>query len=52
MKKQFGRVHVEQKLNKKMLILAALGSLAIGFYDGIFGPGHRAVSLSFSLFVI
>ena len=39
MKKQFGRVHVEQKLNKKMLILAALGSLAIGFYDGIFGPG-------------
>ena len=22
-----------------MLILAGIGSLAIGFYDGIFGPG-------------
>ena len=43
MKKQFGQVHTEQKLNRKMLILAALGSLAIGFYDGIFG---RALAVS------
>jgi len=47
MKKQFGRVHVEQKLNKKMLILAALGSLAIGFYDGIFGPGTGSFFICF-----
>lgn len=47
MKKQFGRVHVEQKLNKKMLILAALGSLAIGFYDGIFGPGTGSFFIFF-----
>ena len=46
MKKQFGRVHVEQKLNKKMLILAALGSLAIGFMTEFLARG-QAVSLSF-----
>ncbi|MBU3847912.1 MAG: TSUP family transporter [Candidatus Acinetobacter avistercoris] len=39
MKKQFGQVHFQQKLSRKMLILAGLGGLAIGFYDGIFGPG-------------
>src|SRR5690606_38949313 len=39
MKRQFGQVHVQQKLTKKMLVLAVLGSLAIGVYDGIFGPG-------------
>ncbi|WP_104500022.1 sulfite exporter TauE/SafE family protein [Acinetobacter indicus] len=39
MKKQFGQLHVQQTLNRKMLFLAALGSVLIGFYDGIFGPG-------------
>lgn len=39
MKKQFGQVHFQQQLSRKMLILAGLGGLAIGFYDGIFGPG-------------
>ncbi|WP_411686692.1 sulfite exporter TauE/SafE family protein [Acinetobacter indicus] len=39
MKKQFGQLHVQQTLNRKMLLLAALGSVLIGFYDGIFGPG-------------
>lgn len=39
MKKQFGQVHFQQQLSQKMLILAGLGGLAIGFYDGIFGPG-------------
>jgi uncharacterized membrane protein YfcA len=39
MKKQFGQLHVQQTLNRKMLLLAAWGSVLIGFYDGIFGPG-------------
>lgn len=51
MKKQFGQVHVQQKLTKKMLALAVLGSLAIGFYDGIFGPGTGSFFIFFS-FVI
>ena len=38
-KKQFGQVHVTQALTSKILVLAGLGSLLIGFYDGIFGPG-------------
>ncbi|TSH77351.1 TSUP family transporter [Acinetobacter sp. RF15A] len=46
-KKQFGQLHVEQKPNKKMLILAALGSLLIGFYDGIFGPGTGSFFIFF-----
>ncbi|MFW1755210.1 sulfite exporter TauE/SafE family protein [Acinetobacter wanghuae] len=46
-KKQFGRVHVEQKLNRKMLVMAAIGSLAIGFYDGIFGPGTGSFFIFF-----
>ncbi|WP_168384180.1 sulfite exporter TauE/SafE family protein [Acinetobacter indicus] len=46
-KKQFGRVHIQQKLNAKMLILAALGSLLIGFYDGIFGPGTGSFFIFF-----
>lgn len=46
-KKQFGRVHVTQKLNRKMLMLAGLGSLAIGFYDGIFGPGTGSFFIFF-----
>lgn len=39
MKKQFGQVHIQQELSTKILILAGVGSLLIGFYDGIFGPG-------------
>ena len=39
MKKQFGQVHVDQRITPKLLIFAAVGSLAIGFYDGILGPG-------------
>ncbi len=46
-KKQFGRVHVEQKLNRKMLVMAAIGSLAIGFYDGMFGPGTGSFFIFF-----
>ena len=38
-KKQFGQVHVQQEITKKVLILAGVGGLLIGFYDGIFGPG-------------
>lgn len=38
-KKQFGQVHVAQNVTIKVLILAGIGSLAIGFYDGLFGPG-------------
>ena len=37
-KKQFGQVHIQQELTNKMLLIAAIGGLAIGFYDVIFGP--------------
>ncbi|ANF82640.1 hypothetical protein A3K93_10840 [Acinetobacter sp. NCu2D-2] len=47
LKKQFGRVHVETELTTRILILAALGSLAIGFYDGIFGPGTGSFFIFF-----
>ena len=46
-KKNFGQVHTEQKITNKMLILAAIGSLAIGFYDGIFGPGTGSFFIFF-----
>lgn len=38
-KKQFGQEHVEQEVTTQVLLLAAVGSVLIGFYDGIFGPG-------------
>ena len=38
-KKQFGQVYVQQEITQKVLILAGIGGLLIGFYDGIFGPG-------------
>ncbi len=46
-KKQFGQVHVRQELTPKILVLAAVGSLAIGFYDGIFGPGTGSFFIFF-----
>ena len=39
MKKQFGQVHFQQSVTTKTLVLAGVGGLVIGFYDGIFGPG-------------
>ncbi|MCH7394480.1 TSUP family transporter [Acinetobacter dispersus] len=47
MKKQFGQVHVDQQVTPKLLVLAAIGSLAIGFYDGIFGPGTGSFFIFF-----
>ncbi|ENW93969.1 sulfite exporter TauE/SafE family protein [Acinetobacter dispersus] len=47
MKKQFGQVHVDQKITPKLLVLAAMGSLGIGFYDGIFGPGTGSFFIFF-----
>ena len=46
-KKQFGQVHVTQALTSKILVLAGLGSLLIGFYDGIFGPGTGSFIIFF-----
>jgi len=46
-KKQFGQVHVDQQITPKLLVLAAMGSLAIGFYDGIFGPGTGSFFIFF-----
>jgi len=46
-KKQFGQIHVEQQITPKLLVLAAMGSLAIGFYDGIFGPGTGSFFIFF-----
>lgn len=47
MKKQFGQVHVQQELTTKMLVLAGIGSVVIGFYDGIFGPGTGSFFIFF-----
>lgn len=47
MKKQFGQVHVQQELTNKMLIIAGIGGLLIGFYDGIFGPGTGSFFIFF-----
>ncbi|MFN4318036.1 sulfite exporter TauE/SafE family protein [Acinetobacter parvus] len=46
-KKQFGQVHVDQRITPKLLIFAAIGSLVIGFYDGIFGPGTGSFFIFF-----
>lgn len=46
-KKQFGQHHVQQQLTTKMLILAGVGGLTIGFYDGIFGPGTGSFFIFF-----
>ena len=46
-KKQFGQVHIQRQVTRKMLVLAAIGSLAIGFYDGIFGPGTGSFFIFF-----
>ncbi len=37
--RQFGQVHFQQEITRKMLLIAGVGGLLIGFYDGIFGPG-------------
>lgn len=47
MKKSFGQSHTQLVVTPKMLVLAALGSLAIGFYDGIFGPGTGSFFIFF-----
>lgn len=46
-KKEFGQIHVSQDLTPKILILAAIGSVLIGFYDGIFGPGTGSFFIFF-----
>lgn len=47
LKKQFGQVHFQQELSRKMLITAGIGGLLIGFYDGIFGPGTGSFFIFF-----
>lgn len=47
MKKQFGQVHFQQELSNKMLIIAGIGGVLIGFYDGIFGPGTGSFFIFF-----
>ncbi len=47
MKKQFGQVHFQQELTRKMLITAGVGGVLIGFYDGIFGPGTGSFFIFF-----
>ena len=47
MKKQFGQLHVDQRITPKLLIFAAIGSFIIGFYDGIFGPGTGSFFIFF-----
>ena len=46
-KKSFGQSHIDLVVTPKMLFMAALGSLAIGFYDGIFGPGTGSFFIFF-----
>ena len=47
MKKQFGQVHFQQELSTKMLVIAGIGGILIGFYDGIFGPGTGSFFIFF-----
>ncbi|KAF7275360.1 hypothetical protein GWI33_011829 [Rhynchophorus ferrugineus] len=46
-KKDFGQSHQHLKLTPRILILAALGSMLIGFYDGVFGPGTGSFFIFF-----
>lgn len=47
LKKSFGQSHTDLTITPKMLMLAAIGSLAIGFYDGVFGPGTGSFFIFF-----
>lgn len=47
MKKQFGQQHVQQQMTRKLLIIAGIGGLLIGFYDGVFGPGTGSFFIFF-----
>lgn len=47
LKKQFGQVHFQQELTRKMLMIAGIGGVLIGFYDGIFGPGTGSFFIFF-----
>ncbi|MBF7682827.1 TSUP family transporter [Acinetobacter sp. B5B] len=47
MKKDFGQAQIQLEVTKKVLIFAAIGSLLIGFYDGIFGPGTGSFFIFF-----
>lgn len=47
LKKQFGRMHIDLHITPGLLLLAALGSVLIGFYDGIFGPGTGSFFIFF-----
>lgn len=47
LKKSFGQSHTALVVTPKMLMGAALGSLAIGFYDGVFGPGTGSFFIFF-----
>lgn len=47
LKKQFGQTHSSQPLTQKMYIVAGIGALLIGFYDGIFGPGTGSFFIFF-----
>ncbi|MCF9045460.1 sulfite exporter TauE/SafE family protein [Acinetobacter nectaris] len=46
-KKDFGQTDNQLEVNKKVLIYAAIGSLIIGFYDGLFGPGTGSFFIFF-----
>ncbi|MBF7689773.1 sulfite exporter TauE/SafE family protein [Acinetobacter pollinis] len=46
-KKDFGQSKFQLKITKKVLIYAAIGSLIIGFYDGLFGPGTGSFFIFF-----
>lgn len=47
LKKSFGQSHTDLVITPKILMLAAMGSLAIGFYDGVFGPGTGSFFIFF-----
>lgn len=47
LKKNFGQTNQEMELTPKLLVLAAIGSLLIGFYDGVFGPGTGSFFIFF-----
>lgn len=50
-KKKWGEVSSYTTLNTKTAVLVALGSFALGFYDGFFGPGTGSFLIFMFLFV-
>jgi uncharacterized membrane protein YfcA len=39
MKPDLGKIHIEKHSQRKLLVIGSIAGTAIGFYDGLIGPG-------------